>query len=204
MVAPSVLCVRCSISSSSEQTFTPGPAPLLSARMVISFVLVVQHHRRNHVWMFVGYELLDFLLCVCRVEDYWIGYKLFCFAYYSNSHQHEAEFEHSKLGGFIAYIVFAYYVCAIPCLPRFLWDLPLNAYILHCFWQDNLCGDATCNCPGLPVGHSAPLACTCFLLWKCFVSGSCRKIATIFNHSCIDLTPRRIWNPMNWVDLFYS
>lgn len=32
------------------------------------------------------------------VEDYWQGYKLFCFAFYSHSVEHEIEFRHSKLG----------------------------------------------------------------------------------------------------------
>ena len=35
---------------------------------------------------------------VCRPEDYWIGYKLFCYAYYSHSFPHESEFRHTKLG----------------------------------------------------------------------------------------------------------
>lgn len=39
--------------------------------------------------------------CFCRVADYWEGYKLFCFAYYSHSLQHETEFQHSKLGSFL-------------------------------------------------------------------------------------------------------
>ena len=34
----------------------------------------------------------------CRASDYWEGYKLFCFAYYSHSVEHETEFRHSKLG----------------------------------------------------------------------------------------------------------
>lgn len=45
-------------------------------------------------------NLLPILLwhLVCRVDDYWLGYKLFCYAYYSRSVQHEAEFRESKLG----------------------------------------------------------------------------------------------------------
>jgi hypothetical protein len=35
---------------------------------------------------------------VCRVDDYWLGYKFFCYAYYSRSVQHEAEFRESILG----------------------------------------------------------------------------------------------------------
>lgn len=34
-----------------------------------------------------------------RVQDFWCGYKLFCYAYYSHSAQHKAEFRESKLGG---------------------------------------------------------------------------------------------------------
>jgi hypothetical protein len=33
-----------------------------------------------------------------RVDDYWHGYKLFCYAYYSNSVAHEGNFRRSKLG----------------------------------------------------------------------------------------------------------
>jgi hypothetical protein len=35
--------------------------------------------------------------CVCRVDDYWFGYKLYCYAY-AHSFQHETEFRQSKLG----------------------------------------------------------------------------------------------------------
>ena len=40
----------------------------------------------------------DMCMPLCRVEDYWQGYKLFCYAYYSHSIQHESEFRLSKLG----------------------------------------------------------------------------------------------------------
>ena len=40
---------------------------------------------------------------VCRPEDYWLGYKFFCFAYYSHSIQHEMEFQNSKLGSCICF-----------------------------------------------------------------------------------------------------
>lgn len=43
---------------------------------------------------------------VCRVEDYWQGYKLFCYAYYSHSLQHESQFRDSKMGS---------------CIPRSHW-----------------------------------------------------------------------------------
>lgn len=35
-----------------------------------------------------------------RVEDYWEGYKLFCYSYYSHSVAHEEEFRRCKLGAF--------------------------------------------------------------------------------------------------------
>ena len=41
---------------------------------------------------------IDSCLHVCRVEDYWVGYKFFCFAFYSHSLQHESEFWQCKLG----------------------------------------------------------------------------------------------------------
>ena len=46
--------------------------------------------------IFLG--LLGCRVFVRRVEDYWEGYKLFCYAYYSHSFEHESEFQHSKLG----------------------------------------------------------------------------------------------------------
>lgn len=36
--------------------------------------------------------------CDSRAEDYWEGYKLFCYAYYSHSSQHETAFKETKLG----------------------------------------------------------------------------------------------------------
>ena len=51
---------------------------MLSAHMVFSFIV--------------------FRVCVCRARDYWQGYKLFCYAYYSHSALHESEFRQSKLG----------------------------------------------------------------------------------------------------------
>ena len=38
----------------------------------------------------------------CRVEDYWLGYKLFCYAYYSHLIRHESEFRESKLGWWLS------------------------------------------------------------------------------------------------------
>ena len=41
---------------------------------------------------------IELQTCVCRVADYWLGYKLYCYAYYAHSFEHEAEFRQSKLG----------------------------------------------------------------------------------------------------------
>ena len=46
----------------------------------------------------LNYASIDLRECVHRVEDYWQGYKLFCYAYYLHSAQHESEFRESKLG----------------------------------------------------------------------------------------------------------
>lgn len=46
----------------------------------------------------VCFECVTHMGCLCRAVDYWEGYKLLCFAYYSHSVQHETEFRQSKLG----------------------------------------------------------------------------------------------------------
>ena len=43
---------------------------------------------------------------VRSVEVYWEGYKLFCYAYYSHSFEHESEFQRSKLGSLLTHRVF--------------------------------------------------------------------------------------------------
>ena len=45
----------------------------------------------------VGLCLYVLLRLFFRAEDYWRGYKLFCYAYYSHSVAHESEFRDSKL-----------------------------------------------------------------------------------------------------------
>ena len=46
---------------------------------------------------------VTFQLFVRRVADYWEGYKLFCYAFYSHSSRHESEFEQSKLGSCLSF-----------------------------------------------------------------------------------------------------
>ena len=56
---------------------------------------------------------IDCLPCVCRLQDYWLGYKLFAYAYYSHSATHESEFKVSKLG---------WWICPFFVLSRFCVD----------------------------------------------------------------------------------
>lgn len=57
--------------------------------------------RCAHMWFLI----LTNLNCVCRVADYWEGYKLFCYAYYEHYFEHESEFEQSKLGSFFSFAI---------------------------------------------------------------------------------------------------
>ena len=70
----------------------------LSSRSMHSVKIFYHRQWLGLVLTLLGHVPVAFPLCVCSVEDYWIGYKMFCFAYYSNSSQHEAEFQRSKLG----------------------------------------------------------------------------------------------------------
>ena len=47
-------------------------------------------------WPFVSHKLCVWIY-LCRAEDYWVGYKFFCFDYYSHSLQHQHEFRECKL-----------------------------------------------------------------------------------------------------------
>lgn len=59
---------------------------------------------------------VDHSQCLCRAEDYWLGYKLFCYAYYSHSSTHEAEFQATKLGSTSSSALdFAVFQCGILC-----------------------------------------------------------------------------------------
>ena len=57
--------------------------------------------------------------CLCRAYDYWHGYKMFCYAYYSKSEPHEAEFRASKLGACCPPLHFFCCPCGILCLCQF-------------------------------------------------------------------------------------
>ena len=60
---------------------------------------------------------IDLLWCVCSVQDYWEGYKLFCYAYYSHFARHAIEFRESKLGecALCAPLVFHFLALHLAC-----------------------------------------------------------------------------------------
>ena len=137
-----------------------------------------------------------------------MGYKLFCYAYYSNSVQHEHEFQHSRLGLCFYSNRFWYGVCH--------WFLGAAWLVVHngCFFRDRLVhafmkqanwygGDTVIYL--LPPGMlSAPHARSCSRLWRCTASGSFGRIARTFGHSCSVLIPSWSWSPMSLVDRFCS
>lgn len=80
-----------------------------------------------------------------RVEDYWRGYKLFCYAYYSKSVAHEAEFRNSKLGAsqttkptefcFASFIYCAWFLpvqSIMVCCVHFLCTAPCHCVLAWC------------------------------------------------------------------------
>ena len=52
---------------------------------------------------------------VRSVHDYWEGYKLFCYGYYSHSARHAAEFRETKLGEYIPTLVWSSRSLAVQC-----------------------------------------------------------------------------------------
>ena len=60
-------------------------------------------------------------MSVCKAEDYWEGYKFFCYGYYSHSLQHEHKFRHCKLGSImcarLAFVgAFWFQSCTVVCV----------------------------------------------------------------------------------------
>ena len=144
-----------------------------------------------------------FWIYVCRVEDYWEGYKLFCYAYYLHSFQHESEFQQSELGSWFCSINLVFVVVYWFALP---FRAPMTRY---CMWllmastmakfaQGSLCGDNIVGCLFPPIICSALHACNFCLLWKCIVSGSWKRTATILDLSYSGSTPNWSWKRMNW------
>ena len=75
----------------------------------------------------------------CRVHDYWRGYKLFCYAFYSQSGSHESEFKDSKLGSwfpsFVCYCSGSFSSCYFLSV-SVLYACMLSMWRsrLHCSW----------------------------------------------------------------------
>ena len=92
------------------------PAPHLWAMLAttshLSFWVLSSHRCAGPLWQLADWDPCapPFLVLTCfhgrarRVEDFWRGYKLFCFAYYSHSAHHVVEFRHSKLGASLSFL----------------------------------------------------------------------------------------------------
>ena len=64
----------------------------------------------------LGYRFVDGWPCRCSAADFWHGYKIFCYAYYSHSAPHECEFRETKLGECCPPPVFCFHLlCSLRC-----------------------------------------------------------------------------------------
>ena len=73
-----------------------------SALSVMAWSFVCMHRECRIVLASMTWWYIEQWLFVRRVEDYWHGYKLFCYAYYSHSLAHETEFRETKLGSWFS------------------------------------------------------------------------------------------------------
>ena len=76
--------------------------------------------------------LLMLVSCECMFvgwKNYWQGYKLFCYVYYSHSLQHESQFRHSKLGSCIPYS-HCFQAIVFLCFSH-LFPSPLCLFLFH-------------------------------------------------------------------------
>ena len=161
---------------------------LMQTHFIIAMVLA--HMHLYHI---------DRRMYVCRAEDYWEGYKLFCYAYYSHSLQHELQFQQSKLGlsmswapssSCASYFQSSCHVCY--CFSR-LCSIDRGALLLF-HTQGALCGNVIVFYQVLPTIPSATHAHNYFHLWKCIASMNCKRIAAICVHSCFVLTLKMSWS----------
>lgn len=83
-----------------------------------------------------------------RVQDYWCGYKFFCYAYYSHSVQHESEFADCKLGSCHSSISRIYFARLVSC------------------WFHLLLGFSACMLCLYLMGFPGCLCCAGRLLWR--------------------------------------
>lgn len=144
----------------------------------------------------------------CRAEDYWQGYKLFFYAFYSHSEAHESEFRTSKLGGFLC-------IASRWNLPPFTGLLLLGCGFpesgivfdtssLSVFVQASSFGADLRRLAFPPTIPCAPPACSSFPSLKCTASGNCRKTAAILGSSCGDLTMRPSCSHTTWGGLCWK
>ena len=119
---------------------------------------------------------------VRRAQDYWVGYKLFCYSYYSHSPQHVVEFRESKLGASISSpLVFSCVFCRLQfrldfgfwVVGEFALPTPLPALL-----QGNSSGVAMLHAPPPPHMQSVPPAWNFSLSWRCSAGGSYWRTAT--------------------------
>lgn len=77
-------------------------------------VVFCSHSKQLTHMCCVCLRFVDLWPCRCRVEDYWHGYKQFCYAYYSHSLAHESEFRESKSGASLSFLLsFAFIYCVL-------------------------------------------------------------------------------------------
>ena len=136
------------------------------------------------------------LLCACllgwffSVQDFWCGFKFFCYAYFSHSVGHESEFWDSKLGSCHSTISsppFCFSGLRLDfCL---LWDalrvLCVRGFRVSMaigFLQVSSYGAVSVGCPHLCIVQFAMPACSCSPAWSCYANVSSMKIATTFGH----------------------
>lgn len=147
---------------------------------------------------------VDSRQCQCRVEDYWHGYKLFCYAFYSHSAAHESEFKDSKLGALLSCTPRSLLLCLCTFRCQLVCGVVLGVCLtsplvpLSLCLQVTLCGIGLLRDALLPIMRYEPLACSFFHSSKCTASTCCKRIAPIYGGSWSVMTARRNWPPTNW------
>ena len=157
----------------------------------------------------VKFEDSQSLKFVCRPEDFWQGFKLFSYAYYSHTRAHESKFRATKLGEwsrFAGCITVPQFCCVLVfCV---LWPATpfqgVDRQRISFHSQDAWSGVGMVVCILRRRRLCATCARSCYLFLKCTAGESCRRTARIFAHSCSNSIQRPSWNPMSWVDLFCS
>ena len=150
-----------------------------SLHIVVQTVIVMNPCTNFFFTALANVDRIVTRLCVCRVEDYWHGYKLFCYSFYSHSVVHESEFRRSKLGAANLPKLFdcaVYLLLSMPCCRAgLLRSFPVVLSTLA-FPQGGLCCNIAVICLLPPDIPSETPACSFSLWWRCSASGSCRRI----------------------------